>query len=82
RRGFRVTTNSTFFNTDTPQTVIEVLNYLNDDLPARRQAPRHRRSAHLESPDDRPAVPRGPVLPRRAAHRAGPRHLRGPARPR
>ncbi|MFE8945992.1 adenosyl-hopene transferase HpnH [Streptomyces sp. NPDC003233] len=32
RRGFRVTTNSTFFNTDTPQTVIEVLNYLNDDL--------------------------------------------------
>jgi len=32
RRGFRVTTNSTFFNTDTPQTVIEVLNYLNDEL--------------------------------------------------
>ncbi len=33
RRGFRVTTNSTFFfNTDTPQTIIEVLNYLNDDL--------------------------------------------------
>ncbi|MGW2418963.1 adenosyl-hopene transferase HpnH [Streptomyces sp. NPDC001709] len=32
RRGFRVTTNSTFFNTDTPQTVVEVLNYLNDDL--------------------------------------------------
>jgi hopanoid biosynthesis associated radical SAM protein HpnH len=32
RRGFRVTTNTTFFNTDTPQTVIEVLNYLNDDL--------------------------------------------------
>lgn len=32
KRGFRVTTNSTFFNTDTPQTVIEVLNYLNDDL--------------------------------------------------
>jgi hopanoid biosynthesis associated radical SAM protein HpnH len=32
RRGFRVTTNSTFFNTDTPQTVIDVLNYLNDDL--------------------------------------------------
>ncbi|UGY94532.1 adenosyl-hopene transferase HpnH [Streptomyces gobiensis] len=31
-RGFRVTTNSTFFNTDTPQTVIEVLDYLNDDL--------------------------------------------------
>ncbi len=31
-RGFRVTTNSTFFNTDTPQTIIEVLNYLNDDL--------------------------------------------------
>src|SRR5437870_3302843 len=32
RRGFRVTTNSTFFNTDTPQTIIEVLNFLNDDL--------------------------------------------------
>src|SRR5256714_59928 len=31
-RGFRVTTNSTFFNTDTPQTIIEVLDYLNDDL--------------------------------------------------
>jgi hopanoid biosynthesis associated radical SAM protein HpnH len=32
RRGFRVTTNTTFFNTDTPQTVIEVLDYLNDGL--------------------------------------------------
>ncbi|MFC0529693.1 adenosyl-hopene transferase HpnH [Phytohabitans kaempferiae] len=32
RRGFRVTTNTTFFNTDTPKTVIEVLDYLNDDL--------------------------------------------------
>lgn len=32
RRGFRVTTNSTFFNTDTPQTIIEVMNFLNDDL--------------------------------------------------
>jgi hopanoid biosynthesis associated radical SAM protein HpnH len=32
RRGFRVTTNTTVFNTDTPQTVIDVLNYLNDDL--------------------------------------------------
>jgi hopanoid biosynthesis associated radical SAM protein HpnH len=31
-RGFRVTTNSTFFNTDTPQTIIDVLNYLNDDI--------------------------------------------------
>jgi len=31
-RGFRVTTNSTFFNTDTPQTIIDVLNYLNDDV--------------------------------------------------
>jgi hopanoid biosynthesis associated radical SAM protein HpnH len=30
--GFRVMTNTTFFSTDTPQTVIEVLNYLNDDL--------------------------------------------------
>ncbi|MBP2704026.1 adenosyl-hopene transferase HpnH [Microbispora sp. RL4-1S] len=32
RRGFRVTTNTTFFNTDSPRTVIEVLDYLNDDL--------------------------------------------------
>jgi hopanoid biosynthesis associated radical SAM protein HpnH len=32
RRGFRVNTNTTFLNTDTPQTVIDVLNYLNDDL--------------------------------------------------
>jgi hopanoid biosynthesis associated radical SAM protein HpnH len=32
RRGFRITTNTTFFNTDTPQTVIEVLDYLNEDL--------------------------------------------------
>ena len=32
RRGFRVMTNTTFFNTDTPQTVIDVLNFLNDDL--------------------------------------------------
>ncbi|HEY2508351.1 MAG TPA: adenosyl-hopene transferase HpnH [Streptosporangiaceae bacterium] len=32
RRGFKVNTNTTVFNTDTPQTVIDVLNYLNDDL--------------------------------------------------
>ena len=32
QRGFKVNTNTTFFNTDTPQTVIDVLNYLNDDL--------------------------------------------------
>ncbi|QYC45866.1 Cyclic pyranopterin monophosphate synthase 1 [Nonomuraea coxensis DSM 45129] len=32
RRGFRVTTNTTFFSSDSPQTVIEVLDYLNDDL--------------------------------------------------
>ena len=32
RRGFRVTTNTTFFNTDSPHTVREVLNFLNDDL--------------------------------------------------
>jgi hopanoid biosynthesis associated radical SAM protein HpnH len=32
QRGFRVTTNSTFFSTDTPATVIDVLNYLNDEL--------------------------------------------------
>lgn len=31
-RGFRVTTNSTFFNTDTPQNVIDVLDYLNDEV--------------------------------------------------
>jgi hopanoid biosynthesis associated radical SAM protein HpnH len=31
-RGFRVTTNSTFFNTDSPQTVRDVLDFLNDDL--------------------------------------------------
>jgi hopanoid biosynthesis associated radical SAM protein HpnH len=30
--GFTVNTNTTFFNTDTPQTVVEVLDYLNDDL--------------------------------------------------
>jgi hopanoid biosynthesis associated radical SAM protein HpnH len=30
--GFNVYTNSTFFNTDTPQTVIDVLDYLNDEL--------------------------------------------------
>jgi hopanoid biosynthesis associated radical SAM protein HpnH len=30
--GFRVATNTTFFNTDTPETVIEVLDYLNDEL--------------------------------------------------
>jgi hopanoid biosynthesis associated radical SAM protein HpnH len=32
RRGFRVNTNTTFFNTDTPHTVIDVLNFLNDEL--------------------------------------------------
>ena len=32
RRGFKVFTNTTFFNTDTPQTVIDVINYLNDEL--------------------------------------------------
>ncbi len=32
RRGFRVTTNSTFFTTDSPKTVRDVLNFLNDDL--------------------------------------------------
>jgi hopanoid biosynthesis associated radical SAM protein HpnH len=31
-RGFKVNTNTTFFNTDTPQTIIDVLDYLNDDL--------------------------------------------------
>jgi hopanoid biosynthesis associated radical SAM protein HpnH len=31
-RGFRVGTNTTFLNTDTPETVREILDYLNDDL--------------------------------------------------
>jgi hopanoid biosynthesis associated radical SAM protein HpnH len=31
-QGFKVNTNSTFFNTDTPQNVIDVLDYLNDEL--------------------------------------------------
>lgn len=31
-RGFRVTTNTTFFSTDTPTAVREVLDFLNDDL--------------------------------------------------
>jgi len=31
-RGFRVTTNSTFFTTDSPQSVIDVLSFLNDEL--------------------------------------------------
>jgi hopanoid biosynthesis associated radical SAM protein HpnH len=30
--GFRVMTNTTFFDTDSPQDVIDVLNYLNDEL--------------------------------------------------
>ncbi|MFR9801397.1 adenosyl-hopene transferase HpnH [Pseudonocardia sp. RS010] len=30
--GFRVNTNTTFFDTDTPQDVIDVLDYLNDEL--------------------------------------------------
>ncbi|MEV0407421.1 adenosyl-hopene transferase HpnH [Actinoallomurus sp. NPDC050550] len=32
RRGFRVTANTTVFSTDSPKTVVDVLNYLNDDL--------------------------------------------------
>jgi hopanoid biosynthesis associated radical SAM protein HpnH len=32
QRGFRVTTNSTFFNTDSAKTVRDVLDFLNDDL--------------------------------------------------
>jgi hopanoid biosynthesis associated radical SAM protein HpnH len=32
KRGFRVTTNSTFFTNDSPKTVRDVLNFLNDDL--------------------------------------------------
>jgi hopanoid biosynthesis associated radical SAM protein HpnH len=32
RRGFRVTTNTTFFTQDTPRTIRDVLDFLNDDL--------------------------------------------------
>lgn len=32
RRGFRVTTNTTFFTQDTPKTIRDVLDYLNDEL--------------------------------------------------
>ncbi|AHH97406.1 adenosyl-hopene transferase HpnH [Kutzneria viridogrisea] len=32
QRGFRVTTNTTVFSDDTPHSVIELLNFLNDDL--------------------------------------------------
>jgi hopanoid biosynthesis associated radical SAM protein HpnH len=32
RRGFRVTTNSTFFSNDSPKTIRAVLDFLNDDL--------------------------------------------------
>jgi hopanoid biosynthesis associated radical SAM protein HpnH len=32
RRGFRVTTNTTFFTQDTPHSIREVLDYLNDDI--------------------------------------------------
>src|SRR5579863_4306289 len=32
KRGFRVTTNSTFFSNDSPKTIRDVLNFLNDDL--------------------------------------------------
>lgn len=32
QRGFRVMTNTTFFSDDTPQSVIDVLDYLNDEL--------------------------------------------------
>ncbi len=31
-KGFKVNTNSTFFNNDSPQSVIDVLDFLNDDL--------------------------------------------------
>ncbi|MGC8511753.1 MAG: adenosyl-hopene transferase HpnH [Acidimicrobiales bacterium] len=32
QRGFKVTTNTTFFSTDSPKTIREVLDFLNDDL--------------------------------------------------
>ena len=36
RRGFRVTTNTTFFTNDSPDTVRRVLDFLNDELEGRR----------------------------------------------
>ena len=57
RSGFKVNTNTTFFNTDTPQTVIDVLNFLNDDL-------EHRRDADLAGLRLREGAGPGP-LPRR-----------------
>ena len=56
-RGFKVNTNTTFFNTDTPQTLIDVL-----DLPERR--PRHRRNADLAGLRLREGAGSG-ALPRR-----------------
>jgi hopanoid biosynthesis associated radical SAM protein HpnH len=38
-RGFKVTTNTTFFTTDSPETVREVLDYLNDDLQVDQMIP-------------------------------------------
>ena len=40
--GFQVYTNTTFFNRDTPQTIIETLDYLNDVRRSRRHADRAR----------------------------------------
>ena len=53
-KGFKVNTNSTFFNTDTPQTIIDVLNFLNDDLGidemrSRRPTPTRRRRTRTTS---------------------------------
>jgi hopanoid biosynthesis associated radical SAM protein HpnH len=48
RRGFRVNTNSTFFNTDTPQTIIDVLDFLNDEVDQMQISPAY---AYEKAPD-------------------------------
>ena len=92
-QGFRVTTNTTFFNTDTPKTVRDVLDFLNDDLgvDAMMISPGY---AYEKAPDqehflgvdpDAGAVPRGVrrrPAPQVAAqpHAAVPRLPRGQGR--
>jgi sulfatase maturation enzyme AslB (radical SAM superfamily) len=75
--GVGVYTNSTFFNTDSPQAVIDVLNYLNDELkvdrmeisPATRM--RRRRPRTGSSAWSRPASCSGPRSPRGAGRSGG-----------
>ena len=63
KRGFRVSTNTTFFGQDDASTVRNVLDYLNDDLKV---------DIMQISPASRTSAPRPGALPRRGAH---PRHL-------